>query len=87
MNTVKMLEICYECGVGVKAGSGNFVNRVPCGDSYEENVEAGRPYPRGEWLCGSCDEKIFDDDEDCLHNYDDNQSEEGICQTCGHVNS
>lgn len=54
-------EICCECGKSVKMGSGNFVNRVPVLDTYEERKEAGRPFPKGEWICGSCDEKIFDD--------------------------
>ena len=65
-----MLEICYECGRSVKWGSGWFVNRVACGDSYEENVEAGRPFPRGQYLCGECDERIFG---------------EGVCEGCGEV--
>lgn len=53
------IEICVECGKSVKRGSGNFVNRVPVLDTLEEKEIANRPFPKGEWLCSGCDEKIF----------------------------
>ena len=51
------MEICVECGRSVARGSGRFVNRIPVFDNYHERERAGRPYPKGEYICAECDEK------------------------------
>ena len=48
-------EICNECGVSVKFGSGHFVNRVPDLNDPETRKEMGKPFPNGEWICSKCD--------------------------------
>ena len=48
-------EICNECGVSVKFGSGHFVNRVPDLNDLETRIEMGKPFPQGEWICSNCD--------------------------------
>ena len=48
-------EICIECGESVKAGSGNFVNRIPVLDDFNERKTMNAPHPEGEWLCAVCD--------------------------------
>ena len=53
-----MSQICYECGESVKMGSGKFVNRIPTGNTYEENKDMNCAFPRGEYVCADCDEKI-----------------------------
>jgi hypothetical protein len=50
-------EICAECGKKVNIGSGNFANRIPILDNYEERKVNGRPYPTGGWICAKCDNK------------------------------
>lgn len=50
-------EICTLCGVSVKFGSGNFVNRVPDVNDYETKLERKKPFPHGQFICAVCDEK------------------------------
>ena len=50
-----MPEICNQCGISVKPGSGNFVNRVPDCNTPEERKEMGRPHPEGDFVCAECD--------------------------------
>ena len=50
-------EICVECGKKLNIGSGNFTNRIPILDNYEERKANGRPYPDGGWICDKCDNK------------------------------
>jgi len=51
------LQICNECGRSVAGGSGDYVNRVPDGNSIQERIEMGKPYPRGDFMCAECDHK------------------------------
>jgi len=53
-------EICYECGRSVAPGAGQFINRIPNFDSYQERVKMGVPFPRGKYMCQECDIKIRD---------------------------
>ena len=48
-------QVCNECGVSVKFGSGHFVNRVPDLNDPETRLEMGKPFPNGEWICSKCD--------------------------------
>lgn len=48
------MEICTECGISVKLGSGNFVNRIPDCNTPEDRKEMGKAYPEGEWICAEC---------------------------------
>ena len=50
-------ETCNECGVSVKFYSGHFVNRVPDLNDVETRLEMGKPFPLGEWICSTCDNK------------------------------
>jgi hypothetical protein len=50
-------DICVECGMSVRPGSGKFVNRIPVLDDYQVKVEGGRKFPFGEWICDECDKK------------------------------
>ena len=52
------IEICNECGRSVKMGSGLFVNRVIDLDEFEDRIEMGKPFPKGEYICRECEEKI-----------------------------
>lgn len=49
--------VCVECGAGVWAGSGNYVNRVAVCDDVETNRECGRPFPYGTHICESCESR------------------------------
>jgi hypothetical protein len=49
-------EICWECGVSVKEGSGNFISRIsllgfdaPVKDKLAE-------YPDGDFICADCND-------------------------------
>lgn len=48
-------EICCVCGRSVAAGSGQFVNRVPELNDFSVRIAIGRAFPRGGWICESCD--------------------------------
>ena len=48
-------QVCNECGVSVKFGSGHFVNRVPDLNDLETRLEMGKPFPQGEFICSKCD--------------------------------
>lgn len=50
-------QICNECGRSVALGSGKFVNRVPDLNDIETRRENGKPFPKGDFFCGGCDEK------------------------------
>jgi len=55
----KNIEICNECGRSVKFGSGLFVNRIPDADDYRTRKEImNKPFPKGDYMCAECDEKI-----------------------------
>ena len=62
-----MSEICNECGISVRAGSGNFVNRVTDLNTPEERKEMGRQYPEGDFVCVECDAKR--DNAECDHDW------------------
>jgi uncharacterized protein YlaI len=51
-------QICNECGESVKWQSGRFVNRVLDFNTFEDRVEQGKPFPRGEYICPECDENL-----------------------------
>ena len=53
-----IIEICNECGRSVKIGSGLFINRVIDLDEFETRVEMNKPFPKGDFMCRECDEKI-----------------------------
>ena len=48
--------VCTDCGASVALGSGNFVNRVPDLNDFEDKVQGGCPYPWGEYKCARCEE-------------------------------
>jgi len=50
-------EKCNECGESVKFGSGNYVNRVPDLNDLQTRLEMGKPFPQGEFICSTCDNK------------------------------
>jgi len=49
-------EICNECGKSVKQDSGNFINRVPSGNTIEERRRMNKPHPKGGFICRDCSE-------------------------------
>jgi len=51
-------EICNECGRSVSYGSGLFVNRISDLDDYKTRKENGKPFPKGEYICRECNEKL-----------------------------
>ena len=51
-------QVCNECGGSVKFGSGHFDNRVLDLNDVETRLEMGKPFPLGEWICSTCDNKI-----------------------------
>ena len=55
----KNKEICNECGRDVSWGSGLYINRVVDLNNYKTRKEMGKPFPKGEYICRECDEKIF----------------------------
>ena len=52
-------EICNECGVNVKFGSGHFINRVPDLNDPETRLEISKPFTHGEWICSNCDNAVI----------------------------
>jgi len=59
MTEQKFNETCNECGKSVAFGSGNYVNRVADGDSVAERTIAGKPHPRGDFICAECDVDVI----------------------------
>jgi len=57
--TKKMQEICNECGVSVKAGDGNFINRVPSCATYSEHKRMNKQYPLGAYMCAECESNYY----------------------------
>lgn len=55
---MKEIEICNECGRNVSWGSGLFVNRVLDMDDYKMRKEINKPFPKGNYICRECEEKI-----------------------------
>ncbi|MCX7702790.1 MAG: hypothetical protein N2234_01630 [Planctomycetota bacterium] len=64
MKRVKNVEICNECGRSVSWGSGLFVNRVIDLDNWKTRKANGKPFPKGDYICRECDEKIFGNKDD-----------------------
>lgn len=48
---------CNECGDSVRWGSGKAVNRVMDFNDVETRKEMGKPFPKGNFVCGECDMK------------------------------
>lgn len=57
-HNMKEIEICNECGRNVSWGSGLFVNRVLDMDDYKMRKEINKPFPKGNYICRECEEKI-----------------------------
>lgn len=53
-------EICSECGRSVSFGSGLFVNRIIDFDDYNTRKENNKTYPKGDYVCRECEEKLSD---------------------------
>lgn len=51
-------ETCNECGKSVKAGSGNFVNRVRDFNTVAARKAMSKPFPKGDFTCAECDYQI-----------------------------
>ena len=47
--------ICVICGKSVKFGSGRYINRICVFDSYKEKVKLNYSFPKGKYICESCD--------------------------------
>jgi hypothetical protein len=58
---LKNKEICNECGKNVGLNSGLFVNRVMDLDDYKTRKENGKPFPKGDYICRECEEKLKDE--------------------------
>ena len=56
--SIMIIEICNECGRSVKIGSGLLINRVIDLDEIEVRKENNKPFPKGDFMCHECDEKI-----------------------------
>lgn len=48
-------EMCNECGLSVRRGSGRFVNRVIDFNGYKTRQGMGKPYPIGDFICADCE--------------------------------
>jgi len=87
-----MTEICVHCGKNVVFGSGNFVNRIPFYDKFEDRIEAGVNFPEGEYSCAECEAKydIEHPHYECKDCGDINYIESGLvngkCGNCGSTN-
>jgi hypothetical protein len=53
-----MNQLCNECGRSVAPGSGRFVNRVVDLNDVKTRIEMGKPFPKGDYICADCDERI-----------------------------
>ena len=51
-------DICNECGKSVRAGTGLFVNRISDFNDFETRKEMGKPFPNGEYICATCNERL-----------------------------
>ena len=87
-----MSEICMHCGKSVSFGSGNFVNRVPNCDNYEDRLEMNVEYPEGEYSCANCERKYYDEHPqfECLDcgyiDYIESGISDNKCGSCKGVN-
>jgi len=52
------IEICNECGRDVSFGSGLFINRIVDLNDYKTRKMINKPFPRGEYICQECEEKL-----------------------------
>lgn len=55
---MRTVEICNECGRSVARGSGLFINRVLDLDDYRTRKAMNKPFPKGDYICRECEEKI-----------------------------
>lgn len=60
---MKQVEICNECGRSVSWDSGLFVNRVLDMDDHKIRKENNKPFPKGDYICRECEEKLYNFEE------------------------
>jgi hypothetical protein len=58
----EIVEICNRCGRSVSYGNGSFVNRVLDCNDVLTRIENHWPFPQGDFVCASCENKTSDDE-------------------------
>jgi hypothetical protein len=75
---------CIHCDKDTAPGKGNFADRIPVLDAFDERLESF-DYPMGEYICAEC-ESDFYKENGCSNCQGLSFNNVGRCMACGVIN-